>query len=57
MIFRMRKGLSLDETIVAHTVFAESAADIIINNRDVMIDHPYHLRAYRSLPVVEHAFL
>ncbi|KAF9508501.1 multicopper oxidase [Hydnum rufescens UP504] len=44
MLFRMHKGLSLNESIVAHTVFAQSgAADIIINNRDVTIDHPYHL--------------
>ncbi|KAF9508511.1 multicopper oxidase, partial [Hydnum rufescens UP504] len=44
MLFAVHKGLSLDESIIAHTVFAGSgAADIIINNRDATVDHPYHL--------------
>jgi len=44
MLFAVHKGLSLNGSIVAHTVFAGSgAADIIINNRDAVVDHPYHL--------------
>ncbi|KAF9503762.1 multicopper oxidase [Hydnum rufescens UP504] len=40
----VHKGLSLNESIIAHTVFAGSGgADIVINNRDATIDHPYHL--------------
>jgi hypothetical protein len=50
MLFQVHKGLPLNESIIAHTVFAQSgAADIIINNKDVAVDHPYHLRAYRRL--------
>ena len=46
---KLRKGLSLDESFVAHTVFPQSGgADIIINNRDAGIDHPFHLRAIQS---------
>ncbi|KAF9510184.1 multicopper oxidase [Hydnum rufescens UP504] len=44
MLFAVHKGLSLNESIIAHTVFAGSGgADIVINNRDATIDHPYHL--------------
>jgi len=44
MLFQLYKGLPLNESIIAHTVFAQSgAADIIINNKDVKVDHPYHL--------------
>ncbi|KAF9508509.1 multicopper oxidase [Hydnum rufescens UP504] len=44
MLFQVHKGLPLNESIIAHTVFAQSgAADIIINNKDVAVDHPYHL--------------
>jgi hypothetical protein len=50
LLMQVRRGMSLNESFVAHTVFPMSGgADIIINNRDLTVDHPFHLRANRKL--------
>ncbi|KAF9508507.1 multicopper oxidase [Hydnum rufescens UP504] len=44
MLLQLRKGLTLNDSAVAHTVFPQSSgADIVINNKDATIDHPFHL--------------
>lgn len=48
MFMQLRKGIPLNESDIAHTVFPKNGgADIIINNEDP-IDHPYHLRMFRD---------
>ncbi|KAF9515686.1 multicopper oxidase, partial [Hydnum rufescens UP504] len=44
MLMQLRKGLTLNESAIAHTVFPQrGGADIVINNKDADLDHPYHL--------------
>jgi Multicopper oxidase len=44
MLFTLKNGGSLDSSIITHAVFSSNgAADIIVNNNDTAIDHPYHL--------------
>ncbi|KAF9516469.1 multicopper oxidase [Hydnum rufescens UP504] len=44
MLFTLKNGGSLNSSIITHAIFPSTgAADIIINNHDGVIDHPYHL--------------
>ena len=44
MLFTLTKGGSLNSSIITHSVFPSiGAADIIVNNNDTGLDHPYHL--------------
>ena len=44
MLFTLINGGSLNTSIITHTAFSSiGAADIIVNNQDGAIDHPYHL--------------
>ncbi|KAF9516441.1 multicopper oxidase [Hydnum rufescens UP504] len=44
MLFTLKNGGSLNSSIITHAIFPSTgAADIIINNHDGGIDHPYHL--------------
>ena len=44
VLFTLTSGGSLNSSIIPHAVFSNiGAADIIVNNQDGAIDHPYHL--------------